>query len=98
MSKTFLGLVVLSAISPALMGASELPVPEWAPSWLPWLLTVASPALLLVLRAGGKGLAAYLRAKAKQLKEDKDPANDAEGEALNAVADVLDKSSEKKGE
>lgn len=98
MTKSFLGLVALSASTPALMGATGLPLPAGMPDWLPWALSVASPAALFVLHSAGKVIAAYLRAKAKQLKEDKDPANDAEGETLNAVADVFDKVAEKKGE
>lgn len=97
-SKGFLGLAALSAASPALMGASGLPLPQGAPIWLPWFLSLAGPALMFLMGAGVKGLAAYLRAKARQLKADKDPSNDAEADALDAVAGTLDKVAEKKGE
>lgn len=95
-SKGFLGLAALSAATPALLGATDVPLPSGLPAWLPWLLSLMGPALMFLLGSGVKGLAAYLHAKAKQLKEDNDPKNDAEAAALDALADSLDKT--KKGE
>jgi hypothetical protein len=91
MSKTFVGLGALGALSPVLMGAEGVPLPAGAPLWLPWLVTLLSPALLYLAGLGAKALVAAIRAKAK---DEKNPVVKAIEESL---ADSVDSEAKKKG-
>lgn len=97
MSKSLLGLSLLGGASPLLMAATGVQLPHDAGVWLPWVLSVAGPALLFLAGTGVKAFAAGLRAKAKALRADKDEKNDWEADVLDAVADSADKAAQKKG-
>lgn len=91
MSKTLMGLGGLGAAAPILMGAEGVPLPAGAPAWLPWLLSLLSPALLYLVGVGAKALVAVIRAKAK---DEKNPLLKAVEES---VAESVDEEAKKKG-
>ena len=97
MSKEVFVFAGTAAAAPIALAAGELPLPIGAPTWLPWLFAMLGPALVFLSKAGLKALASFLRAKAKELKGDKDPKNDAAAPVLESVADSLDHVAEKKG-
>lgn len=98
MSKEVLLFAGTAAAAPLALAASPLPLPQGLPIWMPWVLALAGPALVFLSKAALKALASFLRAKAKELKSDKDPKNDAAAPVLESVADSLDSVAQKKEE